>query len=72
VFAGPEGYPADEAYFLHFILHTIYTALAGHPQLDAERFATWITERHTQVEQGTLVYIAHQLDFLGCLPSDLK
>lgn len=69
VFAGATGYPADEAYFLHFILHTIRTALAGHPDLDAGRFAAWIEQRHAQVEQGTLVYIAHQLDVLGRLPA---
>jgi hypothetical protein len=65
VFAGPNGYPGDEAYFLHFILHTIHSALEGHPDLDAARFADWIARRHAQVDQGGLVYIAHQLDFLG-------
>ena len=65
VFAGPSGYPADEAYFLHFIIHTVGSALAGRPELDPELFAAWIQERHAQVEQGRLVYIAHQLDFLG-------
>jgi SAM-dependent methyltransferase len=65
VFAGPNGYPGDEAYFLHFILHTIHSALEEHPDLDAARFADWIARRHTQVDQGSLVYIAHQLDFLG-------
>ena len=65
IFAGPEGYSSDEAYFLHCIVHTIGNALRGHPQLDPCRFAQWIAERHTQIEQGSLVYIAHQLDFLG-------
>jgi SAM-dependent methyltransferase len=65
VFAGPNGYVADEAYFLYFIIHTMHTALAGHPDLDAERLTAWIAQRHAQVEQGTLVYIAHQLDLLG-------
>ncbi len=65
VFAGPKGYPADEAYFLHFIIQTVGSALAGRPELDPERFTAWIQERHAQVEQGRLVYIAHQLDFLG-------
>jgi hypothetical protein len=69
VFAGPNGYPADEAYFLHFIIHTIHAALAGHRCLDAKRFAAWIEQRHAQVERGTLVYIAHQLDFLGRVPT---
>jgi hypothetical protein len=65
VFAGANGYPADEAYFLHDIIHTIGTTLTGHPQLDAERLGAWVAQRHAQVEQGVLVYIAHQLDVLG-------
>lgn len=68
VFAGRDGYPNNEAYFLHFIINTIYTALREHPQLDTERFTRWIDERHRQVEQKTLTYIAHQLDFLGRMP----
>jgi SAM-dependent methyltransferase len=68
VFAGPNGYAADEAYFLHFIVHTIHTALEGHPDLDAACFEDWVAQRHAQVEQGALVYIAHQLDFLGRVP----
>jgi len=61
-------YPADEAYFLHFILHTLYTALRGHPELDTRRFEAWTARRHQQVEQGELVYIAHQIDFVGKYP----
>jgi len=68
VFAGPSGYLEDEAYFLHFIIHTIYAALEGHPDLDAARFADWIAQRHAQIEDGSLIYIAHQLDFVGRLP----
>jgi SAM-dependent methyltransferase len=68
IFAGPHGYPDDETYFLHFIIHTIGTALHGHPSLDPDRLAGWIAQRHAQIEQGTLVYIAHQLDFLGRAP----
>jgi SAM-dependent methyltransferase len=69
IFAGPNGYPADEAYFLHFIVHTIYIALQGHASLEAERLEDWIAQRHAQVEEGTLVYIAHQLDYLGYVPA---
>jgi len=71
VFTGANGYPADEAYFLHFIIHTMHTALSGHPDLDPGRFADWIAQRHAQVEQGTLMYIAHQLDLLGRVPAPL-
>jgi predicted O-methyltransferase YrrM len=65
VFAGAKGYPADEAYFLHDIIHTIDRALTGHPHLDAERLGAWVAQRHAEIEQGVLVYIAHQLDVLG-------
>ncbi len=68
VFAGPDGYPADEAYFLHFIIHTLAGALRGHPELEAARFADWIARRHDQIERGELVYLAHQIDFVGRAP----
>ncbi len=65
VFPGPWGYPEDEAYFLHFMIHTIDLALRKHPELDAGRFADWVAERHAQIEKGILIYIAHQLDLVG-------
>jgi SAM-dependent methyltransferase len=65
VFAGRDGYPADESYFLHFIVDTMYGALCDHPTLDQTRLAAWIKKRHAQIERGDLVYIAHQLDFLA-------
>jgi len=65
VFANGDGYRADEAYFLHFIVDTIGSALRLHAEIDSARFARWIAERHAQIERGELVYIAHQLDFLG-------
>jgi SAM-dependent methyltransferase len=68
VFAGPHGYLEDEAYFLHYIIHTVQAALDGHPDLDPALLASWIRERHNHIEQGILVYIAHQLDFLGRVP----
>jgi hypothetical protein len=40
-------------------------ALTGHPELEAARFADWIQQRQRQIETGDLVYIAHQIDFLG-------
>jgi len=57
-------YPADEAYFLQFILHFFEESLGNHPELDAAAFADWLGKRRGQVEQGELVYIAHQMDFL--------
>ncbi len=61
-------YPADEAYFLHFIIDTMSGALADQSALDSARFARWIEQRHAQIEEGELVYLAHQLDILASLP----
>ena len=65
VFPRDTGYSSDESYFLHFLIDTIRQALQGHPLLDPARFEAWLAARHTQVEQGELVCIVHQLDFLG-------
>jgi Spermine/spermidine synthase domain len=62
-------YPADEAYFLRFILHFIEESLGNHPEMDPSAFADWLGERRLQVERGELVYIAHQMDFLCRVPS---
>ncbi|MEZ4656748.1 MAG: class I SAM-dependent methyltransferase [Caldilineaceae bacterium] len=64
---GQTVYPADEAYFLHFIIDTMRGALADDAALESARFAQWIEQRHQQIERGELVYIAHQLDFVGKL-----
>jgi hypothetical protein len=58
-------YPANEAYFLHFILHFFEESLTGHAELDATAFADWLKERRAQIERGELIYIAHQMDFLA-------
>jgi hypothetical protein len=64
VYAINEKYPADEKYFLHFILHFFEESLTGHKDLDANAFAYWLSKRRAQIERGELVYIAHQMDFL--------
>ena len=58
-------YLADEAYFLHFIIETVCNALMGHPELDAARFNQWVAKRHAQIDQGELIYFAHQIDVFG-------
>ncbi len=68
VFPAGDGYVADEAYFLHHIVHTISEALQGHTELQAESFAAWVAERHAQIERHELIYVAHQLDVFGFAP----
>jgi hypothetical protein len=58
-------YPAEEAYFLQFILHFFEKSLEKHPELGTAAFAGWLDKRRGQIERGELVYIAHQMDFLA-------
>jgi hypothetical protein len=62
---GDGSYPGDEAYFLRHILHFFAESLSGHPQLEGVAFEGWLHTRHQHIEAGELVYIAHQLDYLG-------
>lgn len=57
-------YPADEKYFLHFILRFFEDSLSANPALDPLKFSNWLSARRAQIERGELVYIAHQMDFL--------
>jgi SAM-dependent methyltransferase len=70
VSAGPDGsYPGDEAYFLRSILNTIQNALATHQdRVEPADLAGWLAARGRQLARGELVYIAHQLDFVGRSP----
>ncbi len=70
VSAGPDGsYPGDEAYFVRSILSTIENALRGrHDRVEPADLADWLAVRDRQLATGELVYIAHQLDFVGRAP----
>jgi hypothetical protein len=64
VHAGPDGvYPGDEAYFVEAILQTVEDAVQG--LVDPAPLADWLTARRRQLADGELVYLAHQLDFVG-------
>jgi hypothetical protein len=64
VYPSQDRYPADEAYFLDFILHFFESSLGNHPALEAGVLTGWLQQRRAQVEQAELVYIAHQMDYL--------
>jgi len=70
VSAGPDGaYPGDEAYFLRSILGTIQDALGSRQdRVEPADLADWLTVRGRQLAAGELVYLAHQLDFVGRSP----
>jgi SAM-dependent methyltransferase len=70
VHPGPDQrYPADEAYFLRNILTTIRDALRSRPdRVASAELADWLAVRCQQLAAGELVYLAHQLDFVGRSP----
>lgn len=65
VYADQNGYHADEGYFLQHILWFVEETLTGHPDIDRDVFANWLSTRSWQIRTGELVYIAHQLDVLA-------
>jgi hypothetical protein len=72
VHAQPSGYPDGEARFLGRIVDTITAELDQHPDIPPARLAEWAKHRRQQIDSGELVYIAHQLDFLGRAAQDLR
>ena len=70
VHPAPDGnYPAREAYFLRSILNTIRDALRSRQdRVEPADLANWLAVRGRQLAAGELVYIAHQLDFVGRSP----
>jgi len=58
-------YPGDEAYFLRHILDTVEGAVGEVVDGDAEWLDDWLARRREQVAAGELLYLTHQLDFLG-------
>jgi SAM-dependent methyltransferase len=66
---GAAGYTPDEAYFLHFITHTIALELRGRSQIDSVLLEDWIRRRHRQIDRGELTFIAKQLDCLARAPA---
>ena len=65
VFPRAGAYSAKEAVFLRWILHFIEHSLTGHAELDPGALAHWLEQRRAQLARAELIYLAHQLDFLG-------
>jgi SAM-dependent methyltransferase len=64
VYPRQGGYPADEAYFLHHILHFFEESVGGRAEIESSKLFGWAQRRHAEIERGELVFVAHQLDFL--------
>jgi len=63
-------YPADEAYFLEYVLDLVRVSVAETldepgPELTREQLGEWVRDRREAVRSGRLVYLAHNLDLFG-------
>lgn len=58
-------YPADESFFLSCILGFFEESLSARPELDRATLDRWLRARRTQLADGELVFMAHQLDVLA-------
>jgi SAM-dependent methyltransferase len=65
VFAQAGRYPGQEADFLRHILDTIDKELNWRSEIDRSGLTSWLERRRSQIDRGELVYLAHQLDFVG-------
>lgn len=68
VFPRCSAYPADEAFFLRFIVGTVVQAVTGHVDVQQGLLEQWANVRMQQIDRGELIYIAHQMDFLARVP----
>ena len=68
VFPSNGSYRDDDAYFLHFMVDTIYHAIKFQPEINPGQLQTWTDARHGQIKRGELFYVAHQLDVLAQMP----
>jgi SAM-dependent methyltransferase len=61
-----DGYPADEGFFLEFLLQTIEGAVRG--RVESADLETWLSERRRQLASADLLFCAHQFDVLARRP----
>jgi SAM-dependent methyltransferase len=72
VHATDGAYANDEGQFLRHILYTIEMELNRRSEVDQPALQAWLHARHDQLARGELVYIAHQLDFVGRRAGDMR
>ncbi|MCX6018154.1 MAG: class I SAM-dependent methyltransferase [Chloroflexi bacterium] len=65
VCAEENEYAHDDAFFLGCILGFFEESVGARSEINASRFRTWLNARRAQVARGELIYLAHQLDFVG-------
>jgi len=62
VFGGRDGYREDEKYFLQCIINFVVDEISADDRIPDSVVDEWAAHRWHQIETGTLIYIAHQID----------
>lgn len=57
-------YPDDERLVVEYLLSTIHDAVSELDSLEQAEIDAWIDERQRQVDTGSLLFLAHNLDIL--------
>lgn len=66
VLSAPDAeFVAEEQYFLRCILQMVHESVSGTKKFSAAKLDDWHQQRLHQIQEGSLTYIAHQLDFCG-------
>ena len=68
VFPRDGKYPDGEGHFLTDILGMVETSVRASGAIPAEQLSAWVARRRRQVDEGQLIFIAHQLDVTGRRP----
>lgn len=65
IFPGEDGYTEDERVVVRHVLETVRDAVSEEGSPDDGRLKEWFADREKRLEDGELVYIAHNIDFAG-------
>lgn len=63
LFAGPGGFTEDERFFLQTLVDTVADAVAQ--SIGASDLRGWHATRRSQIDDGSLILIVHQIDVLA-------
>jgi hypothetical protein len=65
IYPGHGEYRRGECHLLQSILSFVARNLKGHPEYEPEEIDFWMRERTRQLHNKELIFVAHNLDFLG-------
>jgi len=65
IYPGHGRYHKEERHLLQSILNFVAQSLRGYSEIAPDKIDFWIRERKRPLENRELIFVAHNLDFLG-------